>query len=141
MVNDTSSLGGAGAGDVAPSFKLCGDGDDDNAVVFICAMGFIGGSLMWTGMAGEGASRPPPAPAPECSSLCAVWGKGFRTRLLAISWVAVVVVVVGRIGASEQVVVDMFECCLLARSEVSSVRWMISRVAEAEFGRLVGVSR
>ena len=57
-------LGGAGAGDVAPSFKLCGDGDDDNAVVFICVMGFIGGSLMWTGMAGEGASRPPPAPAP-----------------------------------------------------------------------------
>ena len=103
------------AGDVAAS-ELCdvddgGSGDGNGSVELICALGSIGGSSIWRGMAGAGASRrPPPA---MFASWCAVCGMGFRTR----SWVIAGVVVWGVVVV---VVDDVSEYCL-ARSGVSSV--------------------
>ena len=102
------------AGDVAAS-ELCdgddsGSGDGDGSVELICALGSIGGSSIWRGMAGAGASRrPPPA---MFASWCAVCGMGFRTR----SWVIAGVVVWRAVVVAD----DVSEYCL-ARSGVSSV--------------------
>ena len=101
-------------GDIAAS-ELCdlddgGSGDGDGSVELICALGSIGGSSIWRGMAGEGASRrPPPA---MFASWCAVCGMGFRTR----SWVIAGVVVWRAVVVAD----DVSEYCL-ARSGVSSV--------------------
>jgi hypothetical protein len=102
------------AGDVAAS-ELCdgddsGSGDGDGSVELICALGSIGGSSIWRGKAGEGASRrPPPA---MFASWCAVCGMCFRTRSWVIAGVVVWRAVVGVDDVSEY---------FLARSGVSSV--------------------
>ena len=103
------------AGDVAASEPCDGDdsgsGDGDGSVVFVCALGSIGGSSIWRGMAGEGASRrPPPA---MFASWCAVCGMGFRTR----SWV-----IAGVVAWRAVVGVDDVSEYFLARSGVSSVK-------------------
>ena len=113
-VNVVNELAPDCAGDVAAS-ELC-DGDDsgsddgDGSVELICALGSMGGSSIWRGMAGAGASRrPPPA---MFASWCAVCGMGFRTR----SWVIAGVVVWRAVVVAD----DVSEYCL-ARSGVSSV--------------------
>ena len=102
-------------GDIAAS-ELCdlddgGSGDGDGSVELICALGSIGGSSIWRGMAGAGASRrPPPA---MFASWCAVCGMGFRTR----SWV-----IAGMVAWRAVVGVDDVSEYFLARSGVSSVK-------------------
>jgi hypothetical protein len=124
-------VGGAGdvavAGDVASS-GLC--------VEFICARGFMGGSLGWAAM-GDGPSRRPPPPA--FASRCAVCGTGSRTRPWAVSLVSRKIVVrVLVVAAADDV--DVLKYCLVS-SGVSDVGCVVSRFTEVEFGRQVVVLR
>jgi hypothetical protein len=118
-------IGGC-ADDVASS-GLCGDGD----VEFVCGRVFIGGGSS----CGDGLSRRPPPPA--FASRCAVCGTGFRTRPWAVSLVAGRIVLRALVVASAD---DVLEYCL-ARSGVSGVGCVVSRLAEFKSGRQVVVLR